>query len=274
MPGRLEYERAVRISGLPAPARHIALTLATWADIETGVIPDRYQPSQKGLLAATGMGKPTLLKYLKTLTVAGWVSAAAPTPHAARTQHARTHYSLTVPPGLGLQVTQPGSTGDPASKRAGSAGDPALGQGVTQPGSTGDPELGQQVTTRVPSPGSPSQSPAADVGRPANPLRVAEPRAGVERKRTSTTTGQLPLLLPVSGGAPDHRQLAEQMTAHYGAPVSIRHAAAVALAVLDGRGVNNPTAYVMAAVRRDPARHRPTPTPPLYRAPERAAGDS
>lgn len=274
MPGRLEYERAIRISGLPAPARHIALTLATWADIETGVIPDRYQPSQKGLLAATGMGKPTLLKYLKTLTLMGWVIAEAPSPHAARTTHARTRYTLVIPARLGLQVTQPGSAGDPAPGEAGSAGDRALGQQVTQPGSTGDPELGQQVTTEVPSPGS-LQSPAAPGRPPTPPLHVAEQRAGTERKRKpNTPAGQMPLLLPVPGGSPDHRQLAEQMTAHYGTPVTLRHAARVALAVLEGRSPQNPTAYVMAAVRRDPERHRPTPQPPAYRAPGRASGES
>lgn len=267
MPGRLEFERAIRVSGLPAPARHIALTIATWADIETGVIPDRYQPSTRVLLAATGMGKPTLLKYMKTLTLAGWIVATAPSAHDARTRHARTSYALAIPAGLGLQVTQPGS-----------AGDPAQGQGVTQPGSTGDPELGQQVTPRVPSPGSPNQSPAADAGMGPHPLRVAEQRTGPERKRRDNNpagAGQLPLLLPVAGGTGYHQQLAREMTEHYGTTVTVRHAAAVALAVLEGRSPTNPVAYVMAAVRRDPQRHRPTPLPPAYRAPNRrAAGDS
>lgn len=36
MPGRLEYERAIRRSNLPWQSRHLALTIATWADLETG----------------------------------------------------------------------------------------------------------------------------------------------------------------------------------------------------------------------------------------------
>jgi|GEM_PF-5768624 len=285
MPGRLEFERAIRESTLPALARHLCLTIATWADITTGVIPDRYQPSQKVLLRATGMGKPSLLKYMAVAIEAGWIVADAPTQHEARTRHARTRYALAIPAGLGQQVTQP--AGDPApSSEAGSAGDPELGKGVTQPGSAGDPELGKGVTPRVPA--HVPQSPACGAGRPGpRPEVTLAAGSGSERKRKTKpgpAQGQMPLLLPVptpAGARTDsptaslHHQLAEQMAAHYGVPVTVRHAAAVALAVLDGRATpHNPLAYVMAAVRRDPDRHRPTSLPPAYRAPQRAAGDS
>jgi hypothetical protein len=89
----------------------------------------------------------------------------------------------------------------------------------------------------------------------------------------------MPLLLPVQNRGPTaglHYELAEQMSTYYGVTVTVRHAAAVAAAVLDGRATpRSPLAYVMAAVQRDPTRHRPTALPPAYRAPDRrAVGDS
>ena len=45
MPSRFEFERAVRSSELAPLSRLLALTVATWADVRTGIIPDRLQPS-------------------------------------------------------------------------------------------------------------------------------------------------------------------------------------------------------------------------------------
>lgn len=93
--------------------------------------------------------------------------------------------------------------------------------------------------------------------------------------------GQSPLLLPVhdtaQAPAPDHRLIAAELTALYGAHVAVRQAAVTALAVLgelsDQQRPADPTAWVLAAVRRDPGRYRPTHLPPAGRA-ERAASDS
>jgi hypothetical protein len=119
-PGRLEYERAIRRSDLPPPSRHLALTIATWADIDTGVIADRFQPSMNTLLAATGMSKGSMLNHLNRLEVDGWIVRDRPDVKKARTEHARTHYFLAVPPwargsdplGLGQEMTQPRSGND------------------------------------------------------------------------------------------------------------------------------------------------------------------
>ena len=50
MPSRFEFEREIRRSGLPPLARFIALTIATWADAETGAISRKNQPAQSCLL--------------------------------------------------------------------------------------------------------------------------------------------------------------------------------------------------------------------------------
>jgi IclR helix-turn-helix domain len=94
---RLAYERAIRRSSLPAPARHIALTIATWADIATGVIPDRFQPSLSTLAEATGMGESTVKRHLGVLEDEGWIARDRPDIGKARREHARTQYALMIP---------------------------------------------------------------------------------------------------------------------------------------------------------------------------------
>ena len=113
--GRLAYERAIRYSSLPAPARHLALTIATWADIGTGVIPDRFQPSLSTLEEATGLSRKTVRTHLDTLEEQGWLIRDRPDPEKARTEHAQTRYALLIPAGargadplgLGAEVPQP-----------------------------------------------------------------------------------------------------------------------------------------------------------------------
>jgi len=285
LPGRLEFERAIRRSSLPPPSRHLALTIATWADIETGVIPERFQPSMRTLLESTGMSKGSMLSHLKRLETEGWITVDRPDAHTARTEHVRNAYELAIPPAvqeeLGQELTQPRSGADPAQEGARAGADLAQGQELTQAGSGADPEQGQELTPRVPSPSSPISPTVAEVETGPRTLRVAEARTRSDRasKKNDKAPGQRPLLLPVHGTQParpvlpDHRRLADEMTEHYGRHVSVRHAAAVALAVLDGRPApRDPNAYVMAAVRRDPDRHRPTSLPPTF-AERRAAGE-
>ncbi|MBB4711155.1 DNA-binding HxlR family transcriptional regulator [Streptomyces luteogriseus] len=112
-PGRLEFERAIRRSDLPPPSRHLALTIATWADMDSGVIADRFQPSLSTLAEATGLNRATVQRHLDRLETDGWIGRDRPEQKRARVEHARTHYSLTLPPGarrtehLGAESAQP-----------------------------------------------------------------------------------------------------------------------------------------------------------------------
>jgi len=146
MPGRFEYERAVRRSDLPPLSRLLALTLATWADAKTGVIPDKYQPSQSVLMEATGMSKSAFLSHRSTLVANGWASYEAPSKAAAQRDHAQNKYKIHIPAGFkarsGDDPAQPGQDGhgeDGARSRA----DLGLGRLPTQ-------GLGREPTTRVP----------------------------------------------------------------------------------------------------------------------------
>jgi hypothetical protein len=105
--GRLAFERAIRYSSLPAPARHLALTIATWADIETGVIPERFQPSLSTLAEATGMGVSTVKRQLTVLEVEGWTARDRPEQDRARREHARTQYLLQIPAEHGPERAMP-----------------------------------------------------------------------------------------------------------------------------------------------------------------------
>lgn len=102
MPSRFEYERAVRSSDLAPLSRLLALTLATWADVKTGVIPARLTPSLSTLEEATGMDRSTVRRHLNKLETAEWVGRDRPDPIAARTKKARTRYRLTVPKGIAV----------------------------------------------------------------------------------------------------------------------------------------------------------------------------
>lgn len=100
MPSRFEYERAVRASDLPPLSRLLTLTLATWADVKTGIIPDRLSPSLSTLEEATGMDRSTVRRHLNKVETAGWVVRNRPDPAAARAKKARTRYRITVPKGI------------------------------------------------------------------------------------------------------------------------------------------------------------------------------
>ncbi|MER8004812.1 helix-turn-helix domain-containing protein [Streptomyces sp. NPDC094149] len=102
MPSRFEYERSVRSSDLAPLSRLLALTLATWADVKTGVIPTRLTPSLSTLEEATGMDRSTVRRHLNKLESAEWVGRDRPDPAAARAKKARTRYRLTVPKGASV----------------------------------------------------------------------------------------------------------------------------------------------------------------------------
>jgi hypothetical protein len=134
-----------------------------------------------------------------------------------------------------------------------------------------DPDRDQDVSGPVPQPQvGAREAPAHDEPPPgqAGPVLHALPGGG------RAPGGQAPLLLPVPspapGPAPDLAAIAEHMSELYGVVLPRRYAAPVALAVLDGLDVPDPTAHVLAALTADPGRYRP----PIPDAPPRAAGAS
>lgn len=174
--GRFAYERGIRRSDLPAPARHVALTIATWADAETGIIPKRFQPSLTTLEEATGMSRASVKRHLSVLEEAGWLGRDRPDVIKARTEHARTGYRLTVPQEAGLTVS--------------------LGSDRAQPRATESPELGSEGAQARPrvspkssfsSVSAESASLSSDATEPAPP----GPPAPVERE-TDAAPSQKP----------------------------------------------------------------------------------
>lgn len=97
MPGRFEYERAIRRSSLPPLSRLLALVIATWADLNTGVIPERYQPSQSVLMQATGLSKSAFLSHRTNLVQSGWLTFESPGQERARREHAQNVYAIHLP---------------------------------------------------------------------------------------------------------------------------------------------------------------------------------
>lgn len=116
MPSRFAYERAVRSSGLPPMSRLLALTIATWADVRTGVIPERLTPSLTTLESDTGMDRKTVRTHLDRLENGGWIRRNRPTPAAARAHKKRTRYRLEIPPDA---IPGPDEEDDPAAEELG-----------------------------------------------------------------------------------------------------------------------------------------------------------
>ncbi|GGJ87189.1 hypothetical protein GCM10011583_18420 [Streptomyces camponoticapitis] len=159
MPSRFEFERAIRRSGLPPLSRLLALTIATWADADTGSIAHRNQPAQSVLLEATGMSKSSFLTHRKNLLDGGWVRCDSPDPIKAQKEHAQNVYFIQIPDGKAGSGDDPAKSGKRPGKRhePRSGDDLALGRETTQPKGTetakSGSNLGRLPTTRVlPSP--------------------------------------------------------------------------------------------------------------------------
>jgi hypothetical protein len=205
MPSRFEFEREIRRSGLPPLARFIALTIATWADAETGAISRKNQPAQSVLLEATGMSKSAFLTHRKTLLDGGWLRCVSPDKIKAQKEHAQNVYSIHLPDGWarsGDDLAFPGQVGhDPIEARSGddlaqsnqngtspdearSPADLALGRQATQP-KTDDvriaPEkLGRQATTRVVTTSLSSISPVSGEQESGNEDRIPDAFAYIQ----------------------------------------------------------------------------------------------
>ncbi|MGW3650221.1 hypothetical protein [Streptomyces sp. NPDC000878] len=167
MPGRFEYERAIRRSDLPPPSRHLALTIATWADMNTGIIPDRFQPSLGTLEAATGMGRKTVRTHLDVLEEREWLERHRPDKVKARTEHARTRYVLIIPDGA--------------------RGGETLGLGAEEPQPEGGETLGKGRTAPRARGGEPPKSPSQSQKSPEvlsadEGVATATPRSETENQ--------------------------------------------------------------------------------------------
>lgn len=247
---RLAFERAVRRSSLPPTSRLVALTVATWAGIGDGLIPDRFQPSLSTLEAATGLGRRAVREHLDRLERDGWVVRDRPTAQAARSG-ARTHYRLTIP----TSAAQ-----DPNDDQDDDADQGAEGRGSGTPPGEGvgaqDPQGGGSQP-----PGWESRDPS---GRGSGtPKSSRSSRSSHQSPRQSARDDEQPSIRDqVDAAAEAARDALGRAT---GRPIRATWARKVALGILDnaGRPVDSPAAYVARAIERerDIGRFLPTPTP-------------
>lgn len=120
MPGILHLMRAVRGSSLPPTDRHILMTLISLADPESGIIPDRYQPSFSDLAHFTGLGRSTVGRRLPFIEEAGWIKRTAPSLAAAWKDKEKNSYLLLIPSQASKEdASEDDREGEPTSPRAG-----------------------------------------------------------------------------------------------------------------------------------------------------------
>ena len=164
---RWRVEDAVKASQLSPTARHVLLTLLTYVDVATGVIPYGRSPSLTNLTRDTGYARSTVAKHLELLAAWGWLDRAPPAV-AEQLRGGKTRYRLLLPPGPhdGLvrepdQVTpSPSSTDGPAvvhdADQAGRPPGPDLVREEDVPGPPGglstDLDLQTSQTTRAGAP--------------------------------------------------------------------------------------------------------------------------
>lgn len=141
MPTRFEYERAIRASELKPPSRHLALTIATWADVRTGIIPDRLQPSLTVLERATGLSRATVRTHLTLLEKGKWLDRDRPSVAKARADKETTKYRLLIPTTVVLPVED-----DPEARAGAALVQEEVGQELPQPRAGAALELGQEMT--------------------------------------------------------------------------------------------------------------------------------
>ncbi|SCL70570.1 hypothetical protein GA0070606_5441 [Micromonospora citrea] len=152
MVDRWTVERAVRheLCTLDPPGRQLVLTLLTWADAATAVIPEKFTPSLTDLQKATGLARSSVAKWLNLLEgkdgedgeerpESKWVWRERPTVADARRKKARTVYRLGVPPDLLRRLTELGVVGPragPAAPESPGSGSPVDGsvKGASSPG--------------------------------------------------------------------------------------------------------------------------------------------
>lgn len=176
MPSRFEYERAVRNSELPSLSRLLALTVATWADVRTGRIPDHLQPSLTTLEDATGMARASVRKHLDTLEGGGWLGRDRPSAAAARVNKERTRYSLKIPKGAAVPDSDGIELGHemPQPRAADALAPEKLGQETPQAGAGDTLGLGHLVTgARAGAAPSSSSSSSSSVPVPPTSAAVA-----------------------------------------------------------------------------------------------------
>lgn len=88
--------RAVRESGLPAPARLIVFVLSDIADNDTAVIPAARTLSLTELSHQSGLGRSTVARMLLLLEEAGWVKRDQPESPARARAGEKTRYQLKI----------------------------------------------------------------------------------------------------------------------------------------------------------------------------------
>jgi hypothetical protein len=144
--------KAVRKSKLPAPARHVMLTLASLADQETAVVPDQYTPSLSELAEMTGLGRSTVAAQLNLCEEQKWVERDRPTVEESWSKKAKTRYKLRIgtSPGAGLvqERDQSRSGTSPGAGLADQSETDSPGAGLVQERDSTSPGAGHELLSK------------------------------------------------------------------------------------------------------------------------------
>lgn len=91
-----DVQKAVLGSTLPSPDRLIVLTLCSLADMDTGVIPDKYSPSFTDIARMTGLGRSTVARRMNVLEEQKWIDRTSPSVVDAWSKKETNRYAVRV----------------------------------------------------------------------------------------------------------------------------------------------------------------------------------
>lgn len=227
-PSGPELRRALKASDLPAPARAILLCLLVYHyDWTHREIPAELRPSLTDLQVEAGYCRTTIRDHLHALELAGWITRTPPPIELARREHHRTAYELHIP----------GSEHEAACRAAQPAGQDAKARREA---------IARYVRERQAANAERRSIPTATVGRGRRARRSAQ------RLDAGDWTADRELVGLASA----------ELAAAAGHPVDDAIARDTVRLVLGGRSPGKPAEYLVAAIRREPARFLPTAQPP------------
>jgi len=110
---RWMIDRAIDRSGLPPLGRHVLSVLLKKADVATAEVPIWRCPSYTELAAATGLGRSTVIRYVKQLCELGWLVRIVPSKIGSLIRRERNRYRIQLPPHLAGPAVTDVSAGRP-----------------------------------------------------------------------------------------------------------------------------------------------------------------
>jgi hypothetical protein len=234
---RYDIERAVERARLPSASVAIMMMLLRRIDAKGGEIPPGRQPSLSMIASAAGCHRSTVMRHLRALETAGWITRIRPPLWLAQRYHVTTAYAMHIPSSY------------PQARRRGDPGHAADSEEARR---AAEQEIAARDAAASRAAHSGLDAPGADAGRtPGHKSEGPSEQLSEHRSEAVTGDGDLPQR------AAQAAVVRDELAALTGRKIPLRDAVQIARVILEGRPVRDAGAYLREALRRDPQRYLP-----------------